>query len=97
MADGRLTMEGFACYAVLGHLAFNMTKKVAIHKAIEISTMVYDLTGTYGGYLPFSTDEFLELIGTHPDYPKLPQLGVCAEDIAEYLRKTMFEAKFILT
>lgn len=36
-------------YAVLGHLAYNMNKKLDIKKAIEISKLVYDLTGIYYG------------------------------------------------
>lgn len=87
MVEGnRLTPNGFTCYAVLGHLAYNMNKKIDIKKAIEISKLVYDLTGIYyGEYLPYSTEEFIKMISEHPEYDDLADKGMSIEDIGKYL------------
>lgn len=46
-----------------------MTKKLDLRKAIEISKLVYDVTGlNYGECLPYSTDEFIALLSNHPVY-----------------------------
>lgn len=84
----RLTSKGFICYAVLGHLAYNMTKKLDPNKSIEIFKIAYDITGiNYGEYLPYTTNEFLELISKHPKYTGLLDKGVTPKDIVEYLRQ----------
>lgn len=81
-------MNGFTCYAVLGHLAFNLTKKFDIRKAIEISKLVYDCTDlNYGERLPYSRKEFIALLSEHVDYPKLAEQGISDDDIGEYLRQ----------
>ena len=88
IVDNNLTSKGFTCYVVLGHLAFNMTKKLDPNKAIEIFQIVYDINGiNYGEYLPYTTDEFMELISKHPKYPELLSKGVSIKDISEYLRQ----------
>jgi len=65
-----------------------MVKKVDILKQIEISKIVYDATGiNYGETLPYSTEEFLNLVTTHPDYETLVQRQVSTEDLIEYIRQ----------
>lgn len=89
----KLTPKGFTCYAVLGHLAFNMNKKLDINKIIEISKLVYDLTGIYyGERLPYSMEEFIKMISGHPDYNDLVNKGVSIEDIGKYLRQNNISA-----
>ena len=88
LSSGKLTSNGFTCYVVLGHLTYNMVKKVDILKQIEISKIVYDATGiNYGEPLPYSTEEFLNLVTTHPDYETLIQRQVSTEDLIEYIRQ----------
>lgn len=86
--DCRLTSRGFMCYAVLGHLAFNMTKKLEPNKTISIYKLAYDVTGiNYGEPLPYTSTEFLDLIKKHPAYNDLVQEGVTETDILEYIRQ----------
>lgn len=86
--DGTLTMRGLTCYVVLGHLAFNMVKKIDIDKAIQISKIIFNATGiNYGEFLPFDRDAFQALLANHPDYEQLSQCGVSPEDMFEYLRQ----------
>lgn len=86
--DNKLTSKGFTCYAVLGHLAFNMTKKLDADTTIEIFKIAYDMTGiNYGEYLPYTTNEFMELISKHPKYTELLEKGIAQKEINEYLRQ----------
>ncbi len=86
--NGKLTMNGFICYAVLGHLVFNLAKKLSIRKMIEISKLTYDCTGVnLGENLPYSPAEFIKLLSEHADYPKLMEHDISDSDIAEYLRQ----------
>ncbi len=87
-ADQKLTSKGFTCYAVLGHLAYNMTKKLDPDKTIEIYQLAYDISGiNYGEYLPYTTDEFIDLISKHPRYPELLDKGITLKEISEYIRQ----------
>lgn len=89
IVDENLTKKGFMCYAVLGHLIFNITKKLAINKAIEIFKIVYDQTGiNYGNRLPYDTEEFLAIVKAHPGYVNLSEKNIGDSDILEYLRQS---------
>lgn len=84
----KLTVDGFTCYAVLGHLAYNAKKKLAIPKAIEIFKLAYKLTGLeFGEFLPYSEQEFFELLRDHSGYAALVAKGISEEDIKTYIRQ----------
>ena len=86
--DSKLTTNGFTCYAVLGHLSFNMTKKLSPEKAIPIFGVVYEITGIeFGEQLPYKENEFLEMVKNHEKYNGLIEEGITEKDIAEYLRQ----------
>lgn len=89
VVNGTLTDKGFMCYAVLGHLVFNMTKKLAVNKVIEIFQIVYEQTGiNYGNRLPYTADEFLSMVKAHPRYTSLLEKNISDLDIYEYLRQS---------
>ncbi len=83
-----LTLNGLAVYVFLGHLTYNMTKKVDIKKATEIFKIVYELTGlNLTDRLPYSPEEFVELVSSHKDYKNLANHQITEEDLKEYLRQ----------
>lgn len=86
--DGKLTVDGFFCYAVLGHLTYNIKKKLAIPKALAIFKLAYAQTKIqYGEHLPYSEAEFVALLQKHPTYPELAAADVTEADIRTYLRQ----------
>jgi hypothetical protein len=83
-----LTVKGFTCYAVLGHLVYNMTKKLPPEKAIPIFKIAYELTGIeYGENLPYTKEEFVTMIKAHKEYAELARANISDEDIGEYIRQ----------
>lgn len=88
MEGNRLTENGFLCYAVLGHLAYNVKKKLPIPKTIAIFKLAYEVTGReYGEQLPYSEDEFLSLLQGRQGYPELLAQGITDTDIKTYIRQ----------
>ncbi len=88
LGDKGLTLDGFTSYVVIGHLAFNQTKKLAVPKAIEIFKIVYELTGLhYGEKLPYSDEEFLELLAGHKDFKSLADHQITRDDLIKYLHQ----------
>lgn len=86
VSGGRLTLNGFFCYAVIGHLVYNIVKKLEIPKAVEIFQMVYELTGLqFGEHLPYSETEFRDLLAEHPNFPSLAEKGITVADLGKYL------------
>ena len=90
--NDNLTIRGFTSYAVLGHLVFNMTKKLPVEKAISIFKAAYEITGIeYGEYLPYSDNDFLNNIKGHEKYNDLLTQGITDHDIYEYIRQMNIE------
>jgi len=85
--NNNLTIKGFTSYVVLGHLIFNMTKKLPVEKAISIFKVAYEITGIeYGEYLPYTGNDFLNNIKGHEKYNDLLAQGITEHDICEYIR-----------
>ena len=84
----RLTNKGFICYGVLGHLAFNMDKKLDIQKSIEIFKEAYEVTKIeFGEKLNQDETSFMNLLKASGGYERLTAKGILAEDLATYLRQ----------
>jgi hypothetical protein len=93
ICGNKLTVKGFICYAVLGHLVFNMTKKLVPEKAIPIFYIAHKITGIeYGEHLPYSINEFIDMIKKHEQYNELVDKGITDYDIGEYIRQINIES-----
>jgi hypothetical protein len=84
-----LTNKGFTCYGVLGHLAFNMNKKLEIEKAIEIFKEVYEVTHIeFGEKSNYDEESFLILLRESNGYERLNKKGISNADLVKYLNQT---------
>lgn len=84
-----LTNKGFTCYGVLGHLAFNMNKKLEIEKAIEIFKEVYEVTQIeFGEKLNYTEKSFINLLIESSGYERLNKKGISNVDLVKYLNQT---------
>lgn len=87
-SDYRLTTNGFLSYCVLGHLAYNVCKKLDIMKSIEIFKEVYEITGTqFGEKLGIDSKDLLKKIAENRALERLSIKGILESDILTYVRQ----------
>lgn len=86
--NGKLTANGFLSYCVLGHLSYNVCKKLDILKSIEIFKELYELTGSqFGEKLEIETSELLLKMSENGSFDRLSSKGITKDDIVTYTRQ----------